>query len=477
MTLEPRSFHDAQLRDLRDASRRQAQSASGVAVAIIGGAFALIAMAAVVVLDYQFNQPVHRVIKLVMAAGLGISVILKPYIGLLALPVITPFLPWIPPVPIPGVNACNLLMGTVFATWIAQRVMTGQPAIRRGRLTGTILLMWLLIALEVVRGSAFPTGYDYDLRLSLIEAFRAIVVLGVYIVALSMVQGDRARRAMMASVIFALIAESAATILLGRSGRGERATGSIGQSNDLGAFLALYVVIAAALIPGIKNWFGKLVLVGGSVMGCIAIVLSVSRSAIIAVGVALFYVGIKSSKMLTLALVLVGLSSPLWVPDFLKDRLVGTNVSEDPDSELEPSAQLRVDTWRAIMRVVTEHPLEGVGFNGLQYVLPETGEELGVAVKDSSHNTFLRMLGEMGIFGLALFIVLLWKCWKLGWDAEKNARNKFDRQLAVGLCAGTLSLAISCAFGDRFFNVLITCGFWVVCALVELSLPPAGKRA
>ena len=61
---------------------------------------------------------------------------------------------------------------------------------------------------------------------------------------------------------------------------------------------------------------------------------------------------------------------------------------------LESSSQLRVDTWRAIVDVVTEHPLDGVGFTGLGYVLPETGSALGVQVKDSAHSTYMRFLGE-----------------------------------------------------------------------------------
>jgi O-antigen ligase len=126
-----------------------------------------------------------------------------------------------------------------------------------------------------------------------------------------------------------------------------------------------------------------------------------------------------------------------------------------------------VDTWRAIIRVVSEHPLDGVGFSGLGYVLPAAGEALGVEVKDTAHNTYLRFLGEMGVLGLLLFLALLWSCWTLARDGMRLARDRADRQLALGFAAATIALAISCAFGDRFFSTLISGNFWLAGALVN----------
>src|SRR5439155_18671465 len=162
-------------------------------------------------------------------------------------------------------------------------------------------------------------------------------------------------------------------------------------------------------------------------------------------------------------------ASPLWAPDYLKERIANPSEQEEEAAsaaDLDNASQLRIDTWRAIMKVVTEHPIDGVGFNGLSYVLPETGEELGIEVKDTSHNTFLRFLGEMGIFGLGIFLVLLWKCFRLGLDATRLAISRFDRQLALGFTGATIAMAVSCAFGDRFFSVIIAGSYWMTCALV-----------
>jgi O-antigen ligase len=164
----------------------------------------------------------------------------------------------------------------------------------------------------------------------------------------------------------------------------------------------------------------------------------------------------------------VVLSGPMWMPQDLQDRMAETTAESDGDElALEPSAQIRVYTWQALIKVISDHPLDGVGFAGLHSVLPAAGEGLGLDVMDSSHNSYLRFLAEMGVLGLVLFVLLLWNCWSLAMKGVRLAKTKSDRQLALGLAAATLTLAWSCAFGDRVFSVLVMGSFWIMCALVD----------
>jgi O-antigen ligase len=92
---------------------------------------------------------------------------------------------------------------------------------------------------------------------------------------------------------------------------------------------------------------------------------------------------------------------------------------------------------------------------------------MGLRVKDSSHNTYLRVLAETGIAGLIAFLVLLAACWRLSWRGTRYAENAFDRQIAVGMGGMAVALALSCWFGDRFWEIMITGNFWVLCALTD----------
>jgi O-antigen ligase len=91
-------------------------------------------------------------------------------------------------------------------------------------------------------------------------------------------------------------------------------------------------------------------------------------------------------------------------------------------------------------------------------------------VKDSAHSTYLRMLSETGVIGLGLLVFLLWSAFWLGERGVRAARSRLDRQIALGVLAGVLALAISCGFGDRFWELSIAGNLWVACALVDDAL-------
>jgi O-antigen ligase len=295
-----------------------------------------------------------------------------------------------------------------------------------------------------------------------------------------MVRGERERRRVLWAVLAGLLAESAVTLAYGRSGSGGRAIGSIGQSNELGSYLAMFAVVAFAMLPAIRNAFGRLVLLGIFGAAATGLVYSLSRGAMLAFGVSIVVVAWRSSKVLFAVLVAALLLSPAWAPDYLKDRVMNSQVEVEgsDDVTLDRAAEARIQTWQSLMRVVQEHPVDGIGFTGLGYVLPDIGNAMGLQeVKDSAHNTYLRMLSEMGILGLLLFLALMGRCLWLAEQARKHARTAFDRGLALALSGATVSMMVSCAFGDRFFNVVIASSFWVICALAEDSLSERGRSA
>ena len=453
----------------RELARRQARRLSGGLAAALGVGLALFLVAVLVVLDYRFGQQAHRLVKILVGVGTGGGIVLFPRFGLLMLPVAVPFLQWMPRIPVPGVSMLNLLLFTVFSAWALRRIFARRPVFRRTRLGGIILAMLAVAALSIVRGVVFPTGYGYSGGDAAWELLRSAMTFAFYFLTCWMVAGPRDRRSLTWVIVLALAVEATVTFLLGRTGRGGRATGTFGQANDLGAFLAMFTVFAAAQLPVARGLTGRLAVLGAVIAGGFATLMTVSRGGMLALGLALLFVAARTSRFLTLAVLVVAVTSPLWTPSYVRERVLGTQVEADGLDEvsLENSAQLRVDTWRALLKVVTEHPLDGVGFAGLGYVLPRTGEALGVEVKEASHNTYLSFLGQMGVAGLALFVVLLWRCWRLAEEGIRRARDRADRQLALGLAGATLAWAVSCAFGDRFFSPLIAGNFWIACALVD----------
>ena len=473
MTLEPRPAPRPASEEVRAAARRQAERApaSLVVVAAMGAAALLMLM--IVLLDYTFAQDPHRVVKVVAGLAAVGSILAVPHVGLLLFPVVSPFLPWIPPTPVPGLNTLNVLLFSIFAAFALGRVMQRRPFVRRGRASAALGWLLLVCGLSIVRGAAIPTGFMYDPRATALELFRSAATFAPYFIVLAMVTGRAARRRVAWAVVVGLLAEAVVTVLLGRSGRGARALGSIGQANELGAFFALFGVVSLALLPGVRSWLGRAALLAAFALGGFGVLLSVSRAGLLAMVAGLVVVAARTSRALLVVLVVVLAAAPLWLPDYVMDRITHSEVQTEGSDEasLDLAAEARVETWQSILALVRDHALDGVGFAGLGYVLPDIGTELGLdEVKDSSHNTYLRMLGETGVVGFGVFLWLLWTLWRLADAGVRRARDRFDRALAVGLCGAVVALAVSCAFGDRFWNVCITGGFWMLCALVDDQL-------
>jgi O-antigen ligase len=469
VSFEPREDRTTPLSEARGAAEEQARQLPAGLVVLGGSVLALAAVLLFVILDYRFDQAPHRLLKILLGASMIVSIVVKPRVGLWLFALATPFLAWMPQLGIPAVNPLNVLLFSITVSFALSRIIQRKQVFRAGTMGPPLLALVVLMGLSVLRGAAYPATPGYDAASSGLWVFRSAVTLLGYFVTLMMVRGERDRKVFGYAIVVALLLESLVTINNGRDGSGGRALGSLMQSNELGTFLAMYVVVAAALVPAVKRRWAQVLMLGATVTGMIGVFLSVSRGALVGVGNGLLFVGLRTSRWMAVLTLLTMLTSPLWIPDYMMERLNETEVAvEGSDvTELEGSAQARIDTWRAMTEIIAEHPLDGIGFHGLRYALPEMGDDLGLEVKDSSHNTYLRFQAEMGILGLVVLLVVFWKCFSIAMDGIRYSKAPFDRQLSIGLGASTMVIAISCAFGDRFFPVTVVGNFWMLCALVD----------
>ncbi len=466
------------------AAARQAPSGLGLALFAVGASFlAALLVFLFINLDYRFGQAPHRLVKILIgAAAMGV-IALKPKLGLLSIPIAVPFLGWLPKLPIPGMNSTNALVFGVYLCWALGRIANRQPIVRRASLGLPLGLFAGICLLGLVRGAAVPVstqGQPYVLSVWGLDLFRSLSPIFIYFVGSFMLESEKERRLLAWSIVIGFLLESVATLVLGGNGFRGRAAGTLGQSNELGAYLAMMAPLCLTLLPVTRSWAARGALVGGLGLGLWAEFLTLSRGGLLAMGVALWYAAWRTSRMLGLLITTVLLTSPFWVPGFVVDRVLETTraVEDTEEVELAHSAQLRVDTWKAILQVVADHPLDGVGYGALGIVLPEMRGSLASYIADSSHNSYLRVQAELGLFGTLAFLLLLGACWYQAERAVRGAGERFQRQVSVGFQAALLALATSCAFGDRFFSLAVMGNFWVMAALQEHWRPgPAEARA
>jgi O-antigen ligase len=219
--------------------------------------------------------------------------------------------------------------------------------------------------------------------------------------------GARLVSLMQAYVLGAYVT-AGSTILNYVTGTGYRHTARFAASgfdpNDVGSLLALGLPMAwylASVFPSaFQRWLNR----GYFLFGPVAILLTSSRGALLATLVALFVVPWTLTRLrrgVRVAAVVImlgaGVAAVRFVPEKSFERL-STTASEITEGTLNN----RLEIWKAGIAAVPERPIHGFGPGGFQ---PAVAPRLGRG--EAPHNTFLSVLVEEGMIGLALYLTLL----------------------------------------------------------------------
>lgn len=184
----------------------------------------------------------------------------------------------------------------------------------------------------------------------------------------------------------------------------ERYSASGFDPNDLGLLLALSLPISFYLATIRRHRSAVWIYRVQQIAAVVAIGLTSSRAALIATAVALSYLLFASVKMTfrqKCAFFLVGLmaigSAVTFLPQTSWKRWggIGKELKQGTLGD-------RIVIWSVGLELFREHPIRGIGAGGF----PE-GTRWMFPRGEVAHNTFLSVLVEEGLVGLALFLLLL----------------------------------------------------------------------
>jgi hypothetical protein len=273
-----------------------------------------------------------------------------------------------------------------------------------------------------------------------------------------------------------------------------RVTGGLGDSNWFGYTLAVVLPINLYLFHRYQGTVARLVIVGVAALQGMGIVLSLTRSAIIAAAVSVLWLLIRG-RLPVKPLIVAGLAGfaffAAWSPAGI-ERLYSSAYAQGG------STPMRSVMLNGGFALIQERPLTGFGYN--QYgpnlhawmreqpdLHPDVAEwerKLEQRVADgeerlewiNAHNTYVQLWVEFGLPGVlaigALFVAMLLDlrlAWRIGDERQKL--------LAECLIASALGFMVCCAFG----SLLLTKIAWFVtgssAALRRVAVQRATGRA
>jgi len=122
--------------------------------------------------------------------------------------------------------------------------------------------------------------------------------------------------------------------------------------------------------------------------------------------------------------------------------------------EVDESAMGRLEAWGAGLHMFTSSPIWGIGKGQFteHHVL-------------TAHNTFILLLAELGLVGLALWIGMFYVAFKIVVLAARRYRDRPDGEMAYEWARGLLSCLCGLAVGTSFLSLGYHPVVWTMLAL------------
>lgn len=254
--------------------------------------------------------------------------------------------------------------------------------------------------------------------------------------------------------------------------QGSRVQGGSGDPNDLAAGLVPALVLGAGLLTLLRGPFARVSAVLALFVIATGFAAAESRGALVAAATAtlaafVFYRGRRAYVVVLLAF-LVG-SAAVWFsifPDAWQRITTFNNAGNG-----------REEFWSVAWQIWQDHPIQGVGLNNYLEASPDYVRRPGslkfvelIADKPHvAHNTYLQMLAETGVIGLALFLSAALGALRAAWLAAARFDVLGDRPWAI-ISRSVLVAGISMLVGSFFLTNGADKRMWVLLALGPVLL-------
>jgi O-antigen ligase len=237
-----------------------------------------------------------------------------------------------------------------------------------------------------------------------------------------------------------------------------REEGAMGYAgvNGLAALEAQLSVFLLGMYSYQKKVLTKLIclaLLGANLM---TLMYTFSRGGYAAILVGACFIGIVKNKKLLLLLLIFLITWQGLVPNAVKERVLMTRGEQ---GELDPSAGARVEIWENAVEIIKGDLIFGTGFDTYRFLH-------AVGPYEDTHNYYIKVLLEMGLIGLVIFIGVVTQMFRVGYRLFKSAPpDDFIRGLGLGLLGMLVATLVSNAFGDRWTYIEETGFTWAIVAM------------
>lgn len=238
-----------------------------------------------------------------------------------------------------------------------------------------------------------------------------------------------------------------------------RVISTFDNPNVLAEYLILTIPITFALLWNTNSLVKRLLFLFSAAIQGLCILLTFSRGGWLGIFLSMLTFAIFVDRRLFLLYIIGGLGLIALSPKAIMTRI--STIGNTKDS----STAYRFPLWKATIDMIKDYWINGVGLglNAFKAVYPRYMRQGIVAVH--SHNIFLQIFVEMGIFGIFGFIVFVFNSIRLNLITFAKSMDIKMKRISISILASILGILLHGLVDYIFFSDRIVMTFWVLLSI------------
>jgi len=362
----------------------------------------------------------------------------------------------------------NVFMGLLLGLFLIKKILKKENPFIKTEINTPLLFLFIITCISSIN--------SIDLQDTLKGGvFKLLRYIFIFFIMMQEVKDAKHVRKIVGSMIFGMVLVSFDGIWQVLTGKDfirgyetivniglKRATASFKDANVFGIFLNAF----APLIFGLALYYSKIkkkiIALGICFIILVATTLTYSRPTLLAVYIALFFLGIvRRNKILISVLIGLIFISPFLLPKSFKEWA--------KEVEYNPLRVMcnddRIAIFRNSINMIKDHPIIGVGANTFMKnykYYKESPEYRDIVTSDYiyAHNNFLHIAGELGMIGLVIFLWLLYKMVKAYKSIYAKLDQRYIKIIFLSLTACLISFQINGLTESSLYYSRVSVMFW-----------------
>lgn len=229
--------------------------------------------------------------------------------------------------------------------------------------------------------------------------------------------------------------------------------------NVFGEFLLLAIPVTFAVFLLSKSKIWKFLFAMILLVSCGCMILTYSRGCWLGLIFATCMIILLLFPKLILPLCVAAPFSIFVIPETIIERI--TSIGNMNDG----STVFRVYIWRATVEMLKKYGICGIGLGTDCYEKFYSKYAYDAVLAPHSHNTFLHIMCESGLFGIIVFVLLLFFLTKQLFTTFSKTKDKDMKIVSACLVSGFFGLMIQGMFDNVFYNYRMYMIFFAVLSL------------